>query len=150
MAKIYSAGIFDPLVSSGPQPWIGLIEGTGCWGRGVWGHTKLKVKWRNIIFSPEHLKLANKSLFQENHKFWFLWQENHPFFNLSLWWTIIGVCAGRHPIPDFYRFQTQRFFGRDLDLYITYQTFLYFSSSGDDLNIVGLVSFIITKIMAEF
>ena len=63
----------------------------------------------------------------------------------------MGVCAGGCPIPTFLSFKLRDFFFANLDFIITFgsETFRSFNSSEDDLNIVCVASFIITKIMAK-
>ena len=54
----------------------------------------------------------------------------------------MGVCAGGCPIPTFTNSGFNITFGSE--------TFKSFNSCEDDLNIVWVASFIITKIMAKF
>ena len=64
----------------------------------------------------------------------------------------MGVCAGGCPIPNFMGFNLKDFVFANSDSNITFgsETFQSFNSSEDDLNIVWVASYIITKIMAKF
>ena len=63
----------------------------------------------------------------------------------------MGLCVGRHPILTFAGFKLRDFFFANSDFNITFrsETFQSFNSSEDDLSIVCVASFIITKIMAK-
>ena len=64
----------------------------------------------------------------------------------------MGVCAEGCSIPTFTNFNLRDFLFVNSGFNITFgsETFRSFNSSKDDLNIVLVASFIITKIMAKF